>query len=220
MLSEHVFQRIAHDGLVAAIRGAFPPDVALRTAEPAIRNGVTVIELTMNSERPIEAMQAIKRAFGDAAAVGMGTVLDAEMARLALDAGADFLVAPSFDPDVLAAGQQANVLTIPGVITPTEIVQAMRAGATLLKLFPVGPLGVDYFKAIRGPLNQVPMMANGGTSDANIGAFLQAGALACGMGSWLTGDGTWPAEEIARRARRLVDIVTATRTGTPLPQRA
>lgn len=220
MLSELVFQRIGRDGLVAALRGAFPPDVAIRTAEPAIRNGVTVIELTMNSERPLDAMRAVKRAFGDDAVVGMGTVLDADMAAQALDAGADFLVSPSFDPDVLAVGQRAGVLTIPGVITPTEAVQAMRAGATLLKLFPIGPLGVDYFKAIRGPLNQVPMMANGGTTDANIGAFIQAGALACGMGSWLTGDGSMPADEIARRACRLVDIVTAARSGAPLPQRA
>jgi 2-dehydro-3-deoxyphosphogluconate aldolase/(4S)-4-hydroxy-2-oxoglutarate aldolase len=220
MHADLVFQRIAHDGLVAAIRGAFPPEVALRAAEPAIRNGVTVIELTMNSEQPIAAMQAVKRAFGDAAVVGMGTVLDVNMAGQALDAGADFLVSPSFDADVLAAGRQAEVLTIPGVITPTEAVQAMRAGATLLKLFPIGPLGVDYFRAIRGPLNQVPMMANGGTTDANIGDFIRAGALACGMGSWLTGDGTWPTDEIARRARRLVDLVTAARTGAPPPQRA
>jgi 2-dehydro-3-deoxyphosphogluconate aldolase/(4S)-4-hydroxy-2-oxoglutarate aldolase len=220
MTPEAVFQRIQRDGLVAALRGAFPPEVAVRAAEPAIRHGVTVIELTMNSERPLEAMQAVKRAFGDAAVVGMGTVLTAHMAAQALDAGADFLVSPAFDPDMLATGQRAGVLTIPGVLTPTEIVQAMQAGATLLKLFPVGPLGVEYFKAIRGPLNQVPMMANGGTTDSNIGAFIRAGAFACGMGSWLVGDGTWPADEIARRAQSLVDLVAAARSGAPLPQRA
>lgn len=219
MTPEAVLQRIQRDGLVAALRGAFPPEVAVRASEPVIRNGVTVIELTMNSERPLEAMQAVKRAFGDEAVVGMGTVLNADMAAQALEAGADFIVSPAFDRGMLQAGEQAGVLAIPGVLTPTEAVAAIAAGAPLLKLFPVGPLGVEYFKALRGPLNQVPMMANGGTTDANIGDFLRAGAFACGMGSWLVGDGAWPSAEIARRARRLADIVVAARSGAPLPER-
>lgn len=218
MTPEAVLQRIQRNGLVAALRGAFPPEVAVRASEPAIRNGVTIIELTMNSERPIEAMQAVKRAFGDGAVVGMGTVLNAEMAARALDAGAEFIVSPAFDRGMLSAGQKAGVLAIPGVLTPTEAVAAIEAGAPLLKVFPVGPLGVEYFKALRGPLNQVPMMANGGTTDANIGDFMRAGAAACGMGSWLTGDGTWPPDEIASRARRLVELVVSARTRTPLPR--
>ena len=219
MTPDSVQQRIHHDGLVAALRGAFPPEVAVRAAEPLIRNGITVIELTMNSERPLEAMQAVKRAFGDAAAVGMGTVLNADMAARALDAGADFLVSPALDPGMMEAARDADVLAIPGVITPSEIVQAMALGAPLLKLFPIGPLGVDYFKALRGPLDSVPMMANGGTTDANIGAFIRAGAVACGMGSWLTGDGTWAADTIAQRAQILVDIIASARSGTPLSRR-
>jgi len=217
---EAVLQRIKRESLVAALRGAFPPVTALRTAEALIGAGITTIELTMNSAQPLEAMQAVKRAFGDDAAVGMGTVLNAATAAQAIEAGADFIVSPAFDPGMLAAGRTAGVLAIPGVLTPSEAVAAHAAGAPLLKVFPVGPLGVDYFKALRAPLDHIPMLANGGTTDANVGAFIRAGAVGCGMANWLSGDGTWPPDEIARRARLLVDIAAAARRGEPPLQRA
>ncbi len=220
MDAHHVLNRIAREGLVAVLRGDFPPEAALRTAEALVDSGITTIELTMNSEQPLEAMQAVKRAFGDEAAIGMGTVLNAEAAARALDAGADFLVSPAFNRGMLAAGQAAGVLAVPGVLTPTETVEASAAGAALVKVFPAGPLGIDYFKALRAPLDHIPMMANGGTTDANVGAFIRAGAVACGMANWLTGDGSWEAEEIARRARLLIELVAAARRGELPPLRA
>ncbi|HYO89416.1 MAG TPA: bifunctional 4-hydroxy-2-oxoglutarate aldolase/2-dehydro-3-deoxy-phosphogluconate aldolase [Candidatus Limnocylindrales bacterium] len=210
---------MTREGLVAVLRGTFPPEAALRSAEALISAGISSIELTTNSQQPFEAMQAIKRAFDLDAAVGMGTVLNAAMAAQALDAGADFLVSPAFDRGMLAAGKSAGVLAVPGVLTPTEVLEAATAGAALVKVFPVGPMGIDYFKALRAPLDHIPMMANGGTSDANVGDFIRAGALACGMANWLTGDGSWQPAEITRRARLLVDIVGAARRGEPLPQR-
>jgi 2-dehydro-3-deoxyphosphogluconate aldolase/(4S)-4-hydroxy-2-oxoglutarate aldolase len=216
MNSEAAYAQIAKSGLMAGMRGSFPPDHALRTADVLMRADITVFELTMNSVQPIDAMQALKREYGDAAVVGMGTVLNAESARRALDAGADFVVAPSFDPGMISAAQSIDTLAIPGVMTPTEIVDAWNTGAKLLKIFPIGDLGVDYFKTVRGPLDQVHFICNGGMTDHNVGAFLAAGAVACGMAGWLTGDGSMELDVIARRAALLRDIVTRARAETAM----
>jgi 2-dehydro-3-deoxyphosphogluconate aldolase/(4S)-4-hydroxy-2-oxoglutarate aldolase len=211
---------IARAGLMAAMRGSFPPSVALDVTAVLLKNGIPVFEFTMNSAQPLQAMQAAKREYGDDACVGMGTVLDADTAKRALDAGADFVVAPSFSRDMVETAQQADVLAIPGVITPTEAVDAWATGAKLLKIFPIGVLGVEYFKAVRAPLNHIAFCCNGGMDETNVGGFIKAGALACGMAGWLTGDGSLPLETIARRAQILRDIVDAARSGQPLKMRA
>jgi 2-dehydro-3-deoxyphosphogluconate aldolase/(4S)-4-hydroxy-2-oxoglutarate aldolase len=146
----------------------------------------------------------------------MGTVLDAETARRALDAGADFIVAPSFSRDVVNISHQADVLAIPGVITPTEAVDAWATGAKLLKIFPIGVLGVDYFKALRGPLDHIAFCCNGGMDETNVGPFIKAGAVACGLAGWLTGDGTAPLETIGHRARVVRELVDSASSGQPL----
>ncbi len=211
MDSQHAYSMIERGGLVAGMRGNFPPSVALTIAEILLSEGIPVVELTMNSTEPIETMQALKAEFGDAACVGMGTVLDTPTARRVVHAGADMVVSPAFSAEVVDYVQRANVLMIPGVITPSEAVNAWGTGVKLLKIFPVGTLGVDYFSAVRQPLDHIKFMCNGGTSDANVGAFIKAGAVACGMAGWLTGDGSMPLETIRQRARTLRRIVDETR---------
>jgi 2-dehydro-3-deoxyphosphogluconate aldolase/(4S)-4-hydroxy-2-oxoglutarate aldolase len=220
MNAQTAFDSIARSGLMAAMRGKFPPAVALDVTGVLMKAGIPVFEFTMNSEQPLEAMQAAKREYGDDACVGMGTVLDTDMAKRALDAGADFVVAPSFSREVVEITHQAGVLAIPGVITPTEAVDAWATGAKLLKIFPIGVLGLDYFKAVRGPLDHIAFCCNGGMDETNVGPFIKAGALACGMAGWLTGDGSLPLETIARRGQILRDIVDATRSGQPVSMRA
>lgn len=214
MNASQVHDALVNSGLVAGMRGNFPPETALRVAETLIENGQIVhFEFTMNSVQPIEAMQAVKRAFGDRVYSGMGTVLDADTAKRVIDAGADFMVSPAFQREVVQAALDAGVFIAPGVMTPTECVAAWSMGANMLKIFPIGVLGIEYFKAVRAPLDDMDFMCNGGMSDQNVGAFLAAGAKCCGMAGWLTGDGSMPLETIAKRARALRDIVTSTRTG-------
>lgn len=220
MNAQTAFNWIARTGLMAALRGNFPPPAALDVTGVLLKNGISVFEFTMNSVQPLEAMPAAKREFGSDACVGMGTVLDAEMAKRALDAGADFVVAPSFSREMVATAQQADVLAIPGVVTPTEAVDAWATGAKLLKIFPIGTLGLEYFKAIRAPLDHIAFCCNGGMDETNVGGFIKAGAVACGMAGWLTGDGSLPLDTIARRAQILRDIVDAARSGQPLKLRA
>lgn len=202
---------ITSSGIVAGMRGAFPPEVALHVSDVLMNEGISVFEMMMNSQEPIAAMQALKTEYGDDACVGMGTVMDVEAAAVALDAGADFVVAPAFQPEVVAAVTERGVLMGPGVATPTEAAAAWGMGVKLLKVFPIGALGVDYFKAMFGPLNHMTFMCNGAMTDQNARAFLQAGAVACGMGGWLVGDGTWSKSRLRSRGRILVNAVRSAR---------
>jgi len=206
--------RIAQSAFMAGMRGHFPPATAIEIAHVLIEHGrINVFELTLNSANAIESMQSIKQAYGDNAVVGMGTVLDLESAKRVLDAGADFIVSPAFSRSVVDYVVNQDVLMAPGVITPTEAVDAWQMGVKLIKIFPIGTLGIDYFKAVRGPLDHIKFLANGGMNDSNAIDFLKAGAVACGMANWLTGDGHMALDVIARRAKILRDSVDALRAG-------
>lgn len=217
MDSAVALNQIKRTGIVAGMRGAFPPDVALGVADVLMNEGISVFEMMMNSEEPIAAMRALKAEYGAAACVGMGTVLDVESAQRVLDAGADFVVSPAFQPDVVSAVMARGVLMGPGVATPSEAVAAWGMGAPLLKLFPIGALGIDYFRAIFGPLKHMTFMCNGAINDQNARDFIRAGAVACGMGAWLIGDGTWSKSQIRSRARILVNAVASGRDFEPGP---
>ena len=207
MQTEQALNWIVKTKVVAGMRGYFPPEVALDLTRLLIEHDITAFEFTLNSTQPIEAMQAVKREFGDAVCVGMGTVLDTESARKVLDAGADFVVSPAFQPQVVEVVQKADVLIAPGIITPSEAVQAHDLGVQLLKIFPIGALGLDYFKAIRGPLNHLKFMCNGEMTADNAVDFLQAGAVAVGMAAWLTGDGRTPENILRNRAEAMRQAV-------------
>lgn len=218
MNAQAAFDRIDHSGLMAGMRGHFPPDVALKHVDVLINAGqIDVFEFTMNSTSPIEAMQATKKLYGEDVCAGMGTVLDVETAKRVLDAGADFIIAPSFNREVIALAQQAGVLVVPGVLTPTECVDAWATGVKLLKIFPIGAMGLEYFKSVRGPLNHIKFICNGGMTDQNSADYLKAGAVACGMAGWMTGDGSMSMDVLAKRARTMREIVNSLRSGQPVP---
>jgi 2-dehydro-3-deoxyphosphogluconate aldolase/(4S)-4-hydroxy-2-oxoglutarate aldolase len=213
MNAQTAFETLERSGFMAGLRGHFPPEVALNVTGALMEEGINVFELTMNSTEPIEAMQAVKKAFGSDACVGMGTVLDVDSAHRVLDAGADFIVSPAFQPEIVEITVGADILMAPGVITPSEAVHAWSMDVKLLKLFPIGALGIGYLKAIKGPLKHMKFMCNGGMNADNAREFLSAGATACGMADWLTGDGTWPLETIRQRARLLRQAFDTSRTG-------
>ena len=213
MDSAAALNQIRSTGIVAGMRGAFPPDVALYVADVLMNEGINVFEMMMNSEEPIAAMQAVKAEYGAEACVGMGTVLDVESAHRVLDAGADFVVSPAFQPDVVSAVMARGVLMGPGAATPSEAVAAWNMGVPIVKLFPIGALGIDYFSAIFGPLKHMTFMCNGAINDQNARDFIRAGAVACGMGAWLVGDGTWSKSQLRSRARILVNAVQSAQGG-------
>lgn len=213
MSIEVVSAELARVGVMAGMRGAFPPDVALGVADVLLEEGIHIFELTLNSERPLEAMQAIKARYGDNAIVGMGTVLSVADAERVLGAGADFIVSPAFQPEVVDYVLKQGVTMIPGVLTPSECVQAWGAGVPMLKLFPVGALGVEYFKALYAPLSHMKFLCNGAMHEKNAAEFIQHGAVGAGMGGWLTGDGTWTASRLRSRAHLLLNAIDSARNG-------
>lgn len=213
--TDTVSARLESSGLMAGMRGDFPPKVALAVVETILSEGISVFEFTLNSTEALEAMQRVKREYGDAAACGMGTMLTTVDATRVLDAGADFIVSPAFTPSIVQMTLDRDIFIAPGVATATECVDAWAMGVPMLKIFPIGALGMDYFKSLRGPLDHMKFMANGGINAETTRDFMAAGATCVGASSWLTGKGDWPADKIRDRARQLVAAVEAGRSGTP-----
>ncbi len=199
-----VLDELLQRKLLAGMRGHFPPDLALPLCAALVEEGINIFEFTLNSTEPVAAMQAVKAELGPEVFCGMGTVLSADNARQIIDAGADFIVSPAFQPEVVQVALDADLLVAPGVMTPSECVQAWDMGVDLLKFFPAGPLGLDYFRALRGPLRHMRFLANGNITPDNLPGFLDAGAACSGLSGWLTGDGSRPLHEIRARARQLM----------------
>lgn len=176
---------------------------AVATAEAIYAGGVRAIEVTCDSDGVFDMIRAIGDALGDRMVVGAGTVLDLPTAERALEAGARYVVSPHTDPALIAALAGRGVPCVPGAFTASEVLAAWRAGATLVKLFPAGPVGPGYIKDLRGPLRQIPLLPTGGVTLQNAGDFIAAGAWGLGIGSALV-DGPLVAagrfDELTRRA--------------------
>ncbi|AUO64921.1 MULTISPECIES: bifunctional 4-hydroxy-2-oxoglutarate aldolase/2-dehydro-3-deoxy-phosphogluconate aldolase [Citrobacter] len=206
MIKHRVIHAIEQTGLIAIVRGIDPESV-LPLAEALYAGGVEVIEVTCNSTRYLESITALKTKMGDKMKVGAGTVINPVMAQLVIDAGADFVLSPDFNPDVISMVHEKQRLMIPAVMTPSEILQACRLGVDLLKLFPANSLGIDYLKEIQGPLDNLALIPVGGITLENTASFARAGAFAVGVGSALTNkqwvnDGEW--EKITRQAEAFI----------------
>jgi len=163
--------------------------------------GIAVMEVTLDGA---EALDSIRWLAAAGYEVGAGTVLSVEEAGAAHAAGAQFLVSPSFDPKLVASVAQ-SIPMVPGALTPSEVAAAWDRGASAVKLFPASFGGPAYLKAIRGPLAHIPLIPTGGITDKNAAGFLEAGAVAVGVGGWLTG--LDDLDEVARRARSLVGSI-------------
>ncbi|AXR76985.1 bifunctional 4-hydroxy-2-oxoglutarate aldolase/2-dehydro-3-deoxy-phosphogluconate aldolase [Natrarchaeobaculum sulfurireducens] len=185
MSTSLVRDRIVESGVIAVLRGVDEDDV-VPVARAIHDAGVDALEVTADGTRAIEKIAAIDRELeGTEAVVGAGTVLDATTARAAIDAGAQFVVSPHTSCEVIETCNRQRVLAAPGVLTPTEAVTAMEAGADVLKLFPAGTVGPNHISAIRGPLGDIDVIPTGGVDADNVGEYLEAGAVAVGAGSAL-----------------------------------
>ncbi|WP_426109823.1 bifunctional 2-keto-4-hydroxyglutarate aldolase/2-keto-3-deoxy-6-phosphogluconate aldolase [Massilia sp. PWRC2] len=175
--------------MVAIVR-ADTADAALRLAEACIAGGMTALEIAFTTPDTLAVLRALHARHGDALLLGAGTVLDAETARAAILAGARMIIAPSVDLATIALCQRYQVLSMPGALSPTEIVSAMQAGADIVKIFPAEMFGPAYIKAVRAPLPQAALMPTGGVTVDNLDQWFAHGAVAVGIGSSLTGPGT------------------------------
>jgi 2-dehydro-3-deoxyphosphogluconate aldolase/(4S)-4-hydroxy-2-oxoglutarate aldolase len=193
-------------GRVVAIARGLDPSSMVDIAGALIDGGVTAFEVTLNSRSALDAIAAVRAAVpAGRLLVGAGTVLDRASAEAAVGAGAQFLVMPHTDLELIDWAAGRDVPVFPGAFTPTEILAAWRAGATAVKLFPASAVGPSFVRELRGPLPEIPLIPTGGVTAENAPDFIRAGAVAVGLGSWLTGAGD-PAT-IRARATQLTEAI-------------
>jgi 2-dehydro-3-deoxyphosphogluconate aldolase / (4S)-4-hydroxy-2-oxoglutarate aldolase len=177
-------QRLLSSGIIAILRS--PTGAKLGDAAKAlVAGGVTAIEVTMTTPGALTIIRDIKRALGDSAIIGAGTVLDTETARSVLFAGAEYIVTPVVLPGVIALCTRYGIPIMSGAMTPTEALTAHEAGADFIKIFPAEQLGPGYIKALKGPLPMLQVVPTGGVTPENLGAFMAAGSSAVGAGGHL-----------------------------------
>ena len=177
-----VLAQIVENKIIAIIRGANPTDV-MHIAEALYEGGIRLLEITMNSAEPLLVIEQVTDKLGDKMIIGAGTVLDTNMARDAVQAGATFILSPILDEGVINLTKSLGMVSIPGAYTATEIYNAYKAGADIIKVFPA--TSPTYLKDIAGPLPQIPLLPTGGVTLDNIGDFKKAGAIGFGIGSSL-----------------------------------
>ncbi|WP_332298136.1 bifunctional 4-hydroxy-2-oxoglutarate aldolase/2-dehydro-3-deoxy-phosphogluconate aldolase [Mammaliicoccus sciuri] len=170
--------------LIAILRNAKPNDI-LPIVETLYKAGIRAIEVTMNSPKALESIELISNEMKDKVVVGAGTVLDAESARLAILSGATFILSPTVDKDTIRMSKKYGAVSIPGAMTPTEILEAYEYGGDIIKVFPTTSLGPEYIKDLQGPLPHIPLLPTGGVSIDNVTDFIEAGAVGVGLGSAL-----------------------------------
>lgn len=177
-------QRVLDGGIVAIIR-ASSGEQLVNVARALYEGGINTIEVTFTTPGVVDVISAVRKDLGNKILLGAGTVLDPETARVALLAGAEFIVSPCVNLEVIKLAHRYDKLVMPGAYTPTEVVTAWEAGADVIKLFPADIGGAPYLKALKGPLPQVRMMPTGGVNQQTLRDFIKAGACAVGLGSQL-----------------------------------
>jgi len=204
-----IFDVMLKQKIVAVLR-KLPASAGLSVAQALAAGGVQCLEVTMDNPDAVTLIDTLVRDGGGAIWVGAGTVLSRDQLRDAVAAGAGFAVSPHWDPELWDESLRLDVPYVPGAMTPSEIAAAARAGASLVKLFPAGPLGSGYIRELRGPFHVPCLMVTGGIHAGNIRDFLDAGADVAGVGAALL-----PADairmgrfaEVTARARELVALV-------------
>ena len=212
MAKPEILERLRDSGALGIIRVQTAQDL-VQIAKALHAGGLSCLEITMTTPGALRAIEEAREELPDVL-MGAGTVLDAATARQAILAGAQFLVTPTVELDVIETAHRYGVPVIPGAMTPTEILTCWEAGADMVKVFPASVLGPGFIKAVHGPLPQIPLVPTGGITADNAGEFIRAGAVMVCAGSWLVdkkavAEGRY--EVLTENARRLVEAVRKAR---------
>ena len=208
---DKVIEVIGREKVVAVIR-KMPSEVFAEIAHSLVSGGVRAIEVTMDADDAPKQMERLLGQYGERVIVGAGTVFTKEQAQRAVSAGAKFLVCPHLDETLIEEAGKLGVPLIPGVMTPSEIHRAIRAGAKTVKVFPASVVGPGFIRDVLGPFSGLSMMVTGGLSQSNFASFLQAGAAVVGLGSFLFPRADVDAKNwrgIEERAKQIVDAINA-----------
>ncbi len=207
-------KKIADTGIVLIIRLDSEQE-ALAVAEAAVKGGIKALEITMSVPNALRVIQTLAEKYRDEdVLVGAGTILDAETARAAILAGAELLVSPQLNPEMIKMANRYQAVTISGAFTPTEVLETLEAGADIVKLFPAEVLGPQYVKSVTAPLSQAPIAPTGGVTPQNVHEWLQAGCIGVGVGSYITKaaqkDGDY--SKVTAAAKEFLEAVAAARS--------
>ncbi len=200
-----ILEKIYKDVFFAIIR-ADSQETAAQIARLLIQEGLTSLEISLNTPGAIDVIKTLAEEYKHQdVLIGAGTVLNATMANLVIQAGGKFVVSPTLDFDVIKAGNRYSIPVIPGIATPTEIIRAMEAGADVVKAFPSEALGHEFIESLHGPLPNARVIPVGGITIDSIPSWLDSGAYAIGVGSNLTHDkGKIADEEVIRQKIRVI----------------
>jgi len=205
-------EQVVHDlldGCAIAVVRARDASLVERAAEALLEGGVRILEITMTVPGAIDVIHRCSTIPGTL--LGAGTVLTADDVKRCADAGAQFIVSPAFCPDVIDAAKRLDLVTVPGAMTPTEVLDGWRAGADFVKIFPASRLGPAFLSDVLAPFPTVRLAPTGGLTAENAADYLRAGASLLGFGSWLVNQSAMEAgdfAQIAQRARTLHDRIT------------
>ncbi|TKH45091.1 MULTISPECIES: bifunctional 2-keto-4-hydroxyglutarate aldolase/2-keto-3-deoxy-6-phosphogluconate aldolase [unclassified Paenibacillus] len=207
-------KKIADTGIVLIIRLDNEQE-ALAVAEAAVKGGIKALEITMSVPNALHVIQTLAEKYREEdVLVGAGTILDAETARAAILAGAELLVSPQLNPEMIKMANRYQAVTISGAFTPTEVLETLEAGADIVKLFPAEVLGPQYVKSVTAPFSQAPIAPTGGVTPQNVHEWLQAGCIGAGVGSYITKaaqkDGDY--SKVTAAAKEFLEAVAAARS--------
>jgi len=213
-MSAKTMQWIERIGILPVLRARSTKE-GRALVEALVEGGITVMEVTMTVPGAVELLRDLKKSFGDRLLLGAGTVTDVGQVQETIAAGAEFIVSPSFHPEVVGRTKALGQISIPGALTPTEVITAWRAGADYVKVFPCSSVGgASYLKALLAPFPELQLIPTGGVTLETAADFLKAGALALGVGTDLVNpkaiaDGK--PETVTETARQYLQIVTECR---------
>src|SRR5213082_3136640 len=214
MDKEKVRERILEIGVVPVVRASSAREARM-AADAVCEGGIPIVEITMTVPGALDVIRELAKNDASDVLVGAGTVLNAEAARRCLDAGAQFLVSPGLNLEVVKLAGTEGKLMMAGALTPTEVITAWEAGSDFVKVFPCGQVGgAKYIKALQGPFPQIPLVPTGGVSLLTAAEFIEAGAVALGVGGELVQAEalkSGKSQIIVENARKFVEIVKQTR---------
>lgn len=205
-------KRVEETGIVAVVR-AENAEKALKITEAVKKGGIDAIEITMTVPGAVDVIKQLTDEYSkDEILIGAGSVLDAETARACILAGAEYIVSPSLDEETIAMCNRYQKAVMPGAMSVTEVVKAMKYGADIVKIFPATLFGPKIIKAVKGPLPQAPLMPTGGVSLDNVKDWIKAGSLAVGVGSSLSkGAKTGDYEQVTETAKEFIRLIKEAR---------
>ncbi|MBC7288285.1 MAG: bifunctional 4-hydroxy-2-oxoglutarate aldolase/2-dehydro-3-deoxy-phosphogluconate aldolase [Armatimonadetes bacterium] len=203
-----VEQAIVRQKVVPVVRLRRGP-IPLDLVQALMDGGARCLEIAMTTPRALTTLRSVRERYGEEVFLGAGSALNAEMARLAVRAGAEFIASPGLNEATIDVCRRINLLVIPGVMTPTDAMRAWHAGAQLLKLFPASVVGPRFIIEMRGPLPWVRWMPTGGITPDNIQQYFEAGAVAVGVGGWLVVEDDVEARRYSAIVARFEELVKA-----------